>query len=91
VAIALKNLKLFPVIALALFLCCGRVDYNPKLVDYLKAERELRKRINQNQGLEDSLSILQKNLKIDVKKELKKIEKNPEAWIKLFKEIDGEK
>lgn len=60
-------------------------------MDYLKKERELRKHIGQNQELEDSLNILQKNLKIDVKKELKKIEKNPEAWIKLFKELDEER
>lgn len=49
----------------------------------------MRKRVSQ--GLEDSLYVLQKNFKIDLKKELKKIEKNPEAWTKLLKAIDGEK
>ncbi len=66
------------------------MEYNPKLVEYLKAERALKKRVGPHQGLNDSLKSLQTTLKIDVKKELKKIEKNPELWIKLLKAIDGE-
>ncbi len=88
---SLKKLSFFLIIIPALFFYCKKVEYHPKLVDYLKAEREMRKHITQSQGLEDSLYVLQKNFKIDVKKELKKIEKNPEAWIKLLKAIDGEK
>ncbi|MEO0122746.1 MAG: hypothetical protein ABIL69_01915 [candidate division WOR-3 bacterium] len=88
-AVNLKKPNIILIIVLAFFFSCKSSEYNPKLVDYLNAEREMRKRVSQ--GLEDSLYVLQKNFKIDLKKELKKIEKNPEAWTKLLKAIDGEK
>ncbi len=78
-------------ITLLLSLSCRKSDYNPKLVDYLKAERELRKRIPANQGLADSLVALQKNYRMDVEKELRKLHDKPESWIKLLRAIDGEK
>ncbi len=78
-------------IVLLLFLICKKAEYDPKLVDYFKAERELKKHGIQNQALKDSLISLQKRLKIDLDKELKKLEGNPELWIKLLKAIDNEK
>ena len=90
-AINLKNLKFFSIIFFTVFCCGHKSEYNPKLVDYLKAERELRKHINQSDILQDSLQILQKSFKINPEKELKKLENNPDIWVKLLKEIDGEK
>lgn len=87
---AITNKIIF--ISILLFLVhCSKADFNPKLVEYLKAERELKKNILPQQGLDDSLICLQKRFKIDVNKELKKIQNNPESWIKLLKAIDGEK
>ena len=66
--------------------------YNPGLAQYLKAERELRRRVSAEQGLEDSLSVLRKKFQINVEKELAKIKNDPEAWLKLLKELqDGKK
>lgn len=79
------------IIVLLFFVCCSRNSYNPKLVDYLKAERELRKNIPQNQGLEDSLVVLKQRFKIDINKEIEKLNGKPELWVKLLKAIDGEK
>jgi hypothetical protein len=78
-------------IALLLFLVCKKPQYNPKLVDYFKAERALKKQGIQTQALKDSLNILQKRLNIDLDKELKKLEGNPESWISLLKALDNEK
>ncbi|MEO0185436.1 MAG: hypothetical protein ABIL22_02495 [candidate division WOR-3 bacterium] len=79
------------VIVLAFSLSCQKDDHNPKLVDYLKAERILKKTIAQNQGLNDSLTVLEKRLGIDAKKELKKLEHKPETWVNLLKALDDEK
>ncbi|MEO0094570.1 MAG: hypothetical protein ABIL46_04895 [candidate division WOR-3 bacterium] len=87
---AIKKSLIFT-IPFIFFLICSKNDFNPKLVDYLKGERELRKNVSQNQGLDDSLIVLQKRLGIDIKKELKKLEEKPELWIKVLKAIDGEK
>lgn len=84
-----KNIILIPLFLLFVF--CSTNDFNPVLVDYIRAEREMKKKIPQNQGLDDSLIALQKRLKIDVDKELKKVKNRPELWIKLLKAIDGEK
>ncbi|MGQ9465068.1 MAG: hypothetical protein ACUVQ3_01410 [bacterium] len=79
------------ILVLQFLLCCVSNDFNPKLVDYLKAERELRKKIEQNQGLEDSLAVLQKRFQIDANKEIAKIKNKPELWVKLLKAIDSVK
>lgn len=85
------NKKIFLPIFFFFLLFCKKADYNPKLVDYLKAERNLRINIIQEQELNDSLITLQKRFRIDVKEELKKLEKKPEAWVKLLKALDNEK
>lgn len=81
-----KFLLIFTVI-----ITCAKHDYNPKLVEYLKAEKDLRSRVNQEQGLSDSIKILQKEYNIDLEKELSKFKDNPEAWVKLLKELRIEK
>jgi hypothetical protein len=72
-------------------LSCPKQDYNPELVKYLRAEKELRNRITEEQGLSDSLKRLQKKYNIDLDKELKTLSKNPEAWVKILKELKIEK
>ncbi|MEO0215470.1 MAG: hypothetical protein ABIL70_09685 [candidate division WOR-3 bacterium] len=66
---------------------CKKEVYNPKLPAYLRAENELRSRISPEQGLSDSIVNLQKRYRINPDKELKRLEKNPDAWLKLIKEL----
>jgi len=72
---------------LTILIDCGQQDYNPKLVDYIKAEKELRSRITEEKGLSDSIKILQQKHNIDLEKELSKLADNPENWIKLLKDL----
>ncbi|MGB9720931.1 MAG: hypothetical protein ACPL28_05565 [bacterium] len=90
-AINIKSKKFICAVFFGFLICCQKNDFNPKLVDYLKAERALRKTITQHQGLNDSLNVLEKRLGINAKKELKKLENKPEAWVNLLKALDNEK
>jgi hypothetical protein len=72
---------------LAILIDCGQRDYNPKLIEYIEAEKELRSRITEEQGLSDSIKILQQKHNIDLEEELSKLSDNPEEWIKLFKDL----
>ncbi len=77
---------IFPILLLSLF-CAKKSPYNPKLIEYLKAERELRSKIAPEEGLSDSIVNLQKRYRINPDKELKKLKENPDAWLKLCKEL----
>jgi hypothetical protein len=83
----------FILIAVLIFLllCCTKHDYNPRLVDYLKAAKDLSARVTQENGLDDSTRVLQKKYKIDLEKELTRLHDNPQAWLTLFEEMHGEK
>ena len=72
-------------ISILFFAVCAR-DYNPKLVEYLKAEKDTRRRIAPAY-LEDSIKVLQKKYHFDPEKELAILQRNPELWIKLIKEL----
>jgi len=85
-----SNFKL-AIIFIFFSLFCTKHDYNPQLVDYLKAEKDLKKRVSKEQGLSDSIKVLQKKYRIDLEKELSKLKDNPKAWLKLLKELKGEK
>ncbi len=85
-----RSSKYFPLI-IFMILSCTKDGYNPKLSEYLKTERELRSRIGEQQGVRDSIRLLQKKHGIDADKELSKLKDNPEDWIKLFEEINIEK
>ncbi len=79
------------IIASAAMLFCTQHNYHPKLVEYLRAEKELRKRVTEEQGLNDSINVLRQKYDIDLEKEFSRIKDNPEAWIELFKELKDEK
>lgn len=68
---------------------CEKKIYNPKLPEYLRAEKKLRNRIAPEQGLEDSILMLKKNYRIDLEQEFKKFKDNPELWQKLLKELSN--
>jgi signal recognition particle receptor subunit beta len=72
---------------LVVVIACTKSDYNPNLVEYIKAEKELRSRITEEQGLSDSIKILQQKYNIDLEEELSKLSDNPEDWIKLLKDL----
>lgn len=74
-----------------LFVVCANKDINPKFVEYLKAEKNLRKRVSEEQGLEDSIKVLQQKYNIDSEKELSKLKNNPKNWIELIKKLKIEK
>ncbi|MEO0162377.1 MAG: hypothetical protein ABIL39_09370 [candidate division WOR-3 bacterium] len=79
------------ILPLLFFFSCSGEDINPKLLEYFKTEKELRKNINSEKELNDSLSALKTRLKIDPDKELKRFASKPELWLKFLKAIDGEK
>ncbi len=81
----------FVIVIFAVLISCTKQDYKPKLVEYLKAEKELRKRVSEEQGLNDSLTILQQKYDINLEKEISKFTDNPETWLKLLKELKIEK
>ena len=76
---------------LTILIDCGQQDYNPKLIEYIEAEKELRSKISEEQGLSDSIKILQQKHNIDLEEELSKLSDNPENWIKLIKDLKIEK
>jgi hypothetical protein len=84
-----KTRTLILVLALLLF-SCTQQKYDPHLLEYLKAEKTLRTRLTEAQGLSDSLSVLQQHYKINKEEELSKLKKNPEAWLQLIKDLNIE-
>ncbi len=74
-----------------IFLSCTREARNPHLVEYLREERRLRKRIDEKEGLSDSIAILQQRYNIDIEKEISKLNDNPDAWLELLEELKIEK
>ena len=91
--IVIKVQTLIPkiIFIFALFFSCVKNEYNPRLVEYLKAEQDLRKRVSEEQGLEDSIKVLQKKYNINLERELSKLNDDPEAWLELIKELKSEK
>lgn len=84
---------IFILIAILIFLLpyCTKHDYNPRLVDYLKTAKDLSARVTRENGLDDSTKVLQKKYEIDFEKELTKLHDNPQAWLTLFEELQGER
>jgi hypothetical protein len=80
----------FIVVFIFLLFSCTQQKYNPRLLEYLQAEKDLRTRITEDQGLNDSLHVLQQHYKINKEEELSKLKKNPEAWLQLIKDINSE-
>jgi len=70
---------------------CTKEDHTRRLVAYLKEERELRRRVSENEGLSDSIANLQQKYNIDVEKEISKLNDNPEVWLRLLEELSIEK
>jgi hypothetical protein len=93
VEITIKVQVLIPkiIFILASFFSCVKNEYNPRLVEYLRAEQDLRKRVSEEQGLEDSIKVLQRKYNVNLERELSKLNDNPEAWLELIKELKGEK
>lgn len=85
-----NNLKVL-VFVIAITISCGKKSYNPHLVEYLKAERNLRKNVSEQEGLSDSIAALQKRYKINLEKEFSKLRDEPDGWLKLLKELGIEK
>ena len=76
-----------PLSAFMLIAGCSETRYNPDLLAYLKAEKELRAAVNLEVQLRDSLVILQKRFRIDPHTELSKFSDHPELWIDLIEEL----
>jgi len=85
------NSKTTIVFLLMLILACLKNDYNPRLIEYLRAEKDLRQRMNETQGLSDSIKILQQRYHIDCEKELDRLKDNPDSWLKLIEALRIEK
>lgn len=85
------KLQMINIFLLIASIFCSNQNYNPHLVEYLRAEMELRKRVSIEQGLEDSINVLQKKYRIDLKKEFARLSDQPQAWYRLIKELRSEK
>lgn len=72
------------------FLFCTEDDHIGQLAAYLTEEREMRRRVSENEGLNDSLSDLQQRYNIDREKEISKLHDNPEVWLRLLEELNIE-
>ncbi|HEC78132.1 MAG TPA: hypothetical protein ENI34_03195 [candidate division WOR-3 bacterium] len=66
---------------------CSKPPYNPELADYLKAERELRKRVKDARCLEDSIKVLQQKYELNLEEEISRLNNNPELWVELLTEL----
>jgi hypothetical protein len=84
-----KARNLFLAVAI-LFLSCTQQTYNPHLLEYLRAEKDLRARITDEQALHDSLRALGQHYKINKEKELSQLKKKPGAWLQLIKDVKSE-
>lgn len=84
-------LKIALILISIFILSCTKQDYNPKLIEYLRAEKDLRNKISDKQILSDSINVLQKRYHLDPELELSKLKDNPDAWLKLVRELKIEK
>ncbi len=82
----LRYLVMIPVVCLF----CAKDDHVSQLAAYLMEERELRRRVSENEGLNDSIANLQQRYKIDIEKEISKLNDNPEVWLRLLEELSIE-
>jgi hypothetical protein len=87
----ISHFKYLSIIVAVIFLNCGKETHNPHLVEYLREERKLRRRINENEGLSDSISLLQQKYNIDIEKEISKLNNSPDRWLELLEELKIEK
>lgn len=87
----ISHFKYLGIIIVVIFLNCGKETLNPHLVEYLREERKLRRRINENEGLSDSISLLQQRYNIDIEKEISKLNDNPDRWLELLEELKIER
>ena len=90
---ALKRKHLFIVITSVVLFTCFRCSKKPscdKLVEYIKAEKELRARIGQVHGIEDSVKILSDEYGIDLRKSYVELVDHPQNLL-INKELDLKK
>lgn len=66
---------------------CSQTRSHPDLVDYLRAEKELRMRVKLETQILDSMIVLQRTYRIDPEVELAKLTDRPELWIDLIEEL----
>jgi len=85
------NIFKITVITIIIIIGCARENYNPRLPEYLRAERDLRQRVNEEDGLTDSIKVLQQRYKINLEKEFSRMQSHPKAWLKLLEELKIEK
>jgi hypothetical protein len=79
------------IILLAAITACVRTAPSPRLIQYLKAERELRQRVQSEPSKTDSIKVLQRQYHVDPDRELARLGGNPERWGALLKELKGGK
>jgi hypothetical protein len=79
------------IILLAAITACARTAPSPRLIKYLKAERELRQRVQSEPLKTDSIKVLQRQYHVDPGRELARLGGNPERWGTLLKELKGGK
>ena len=79
------------VCAWGLTAACSGTTLSPRLVSYLKAEKNLRIRIAPGESQADSLFNLRRKYHINPELAIARLHGNPELWDKLFKELKSAK
>jgi len=87
----LATIKKLIILISIIILYCSKDNNSYKFAQYLREEQALRKRLARSPELKDSIQALQKRYQIDREKELKKLKKQPELWLKLLKGLRIEK
>ena len=83
----IKNIiSVFFIVQTFLVCSCGQYKYTA-FVEYLRAERDLRARISDQQELQDSIVSLQNKYNIDPEKEIAKLNTNEKVWISFLMEL----
>lgn len=77
--------------ALFIFLSCSKKNSYEGLIEYIKAERDLRSRIGQIHGIEDSVKVLSEKHGIDLSKSYNDLIDHPEAWVDILQALKNEK
>ena len=87
---ALKQISFFIFFTVTSFLVCSSCSRKPthdNLIKFIKAEKALRSRVGQAQGIEDSLKALREKHGIDTNISYADLIDEPDAWVDILNEL----
>lgn len=70
---------------------CARKSPHAKLVEYIKAEKDLRDRLGNESSISDSIKVLGEKYGIDLNESLAELTDDPEAWLDILQNLKNAK